>query len=389
MTDAPDLICIAHLRWNFVFQRPQHLMTRAAQDRRVYYFEEPIFGDRDWLETRRDASGVMVCTPHVVQDLGPAESQMRTRRLLEQLVAEEQLSDYVLWIYTPMELPITAGLKPARTVYDCMDELANFRFAPPELHAREQQLFRQADLVFTGGYRLWEAKQRQHSHAYPFPSSVDVAHFTQARKLRQDPADQAHLPHPRLGFCGVLDERFDAALVQAVADARPEWQFVLVGPVVKVSPEELPQGPNIHYLGQKDYKELPAYMAGWDVALLPFARNEATEFISPTKTPEYLAAGRPVVSTSIRDVVRPYGEMNVVRIADDAASFEAAIQAALDEQGTPAGLNRQQRADEFLSTVSWDRTWAEMDELLRGHGAGPVVPAAPKGISVVGGAADD
>ena len=354
------LICIAHLRWNFVFQRPQHLMTRAAQGLKTYYVEEPVFGPEDRMECSTDPSGVVVCVPHVTAGLSAEESHARTAWLLEGLVASEGLRRYVLWVYTPMELPITAGLTPALTVYDCMDELSGFRYAPPELQHREAQLFQQADLVFTGGHRLWEAKRLQHRYAYPFPSSVDVPHFAQARRVQDEPADHTAISGPRLGFYGVLDERFDAALVSDLARRQPEWQIVLLGPVVKVSRDELPQEPNVHYLGQKSYAELPDYLGHWDVALLPFARNAATEFISPTKTPEYLAAGVPVVSTAIHDVVRPYGDLNLLRVADDAAGFEAAVQDILAERGSEAAQDRQARADTYLDTLSWDRTWAEM-----------------------------
>ena len=232
------------------------------------------------------------------------------------------------------------------------------------MRAREDQLFEQADLVFTGGYRLYEAKRERHAGAYPFPSSVEVEHFAQARQGLADPADQAELPRPRLGFYGVIDERFDIGLIGELARRRPEWQFVLLGPVVKIDPAELPRGENLHYLGMKSYAELPAYLAHWDVALLPFALNEATEFISPTKTPEYLAAGVPVVSTGIRDVIRPYGEKDLARIADGADAFEAACAEALAERETPAGQARRDRADAHLSTLSWDRTWADMSALI-------------------------
>lgn len=362
---TPALLVLSHLRWDFVFQRPQHLMTRAAQTRRVYYIEEPIFtSEADRLEVRQDASGVVVVTPHLAAGRSLAESQGCTARLLAELVRREGLKDYDLWVYTPMELPITAGLTPRVTVYDCMDELANFKGAPPELRRREDILFRRADLVFTGGYRLYEAKRERHPSVHPFPSSVDVAHFAQARTGLADPADQRDLPRPRLGFYGVLDERFDIELVGELARRRPEWQFVLLGPVVKIDPASLPQGENLHYLGMKRYAELPSYLAHWDVALLPFARNEATEFISPTKTPEYLAAGVPVVSTGIRDVIRPYGERDLVRIADGVDAFEAACAAALAERGTPSGEARRERADRYLATLSWDRTWADMSALI-------------------------
>ncbi|GAA5512801.1 hypothetical protein Dcar01_01525 [Deinococcus carri] len=366
---TPALLVLSHLRWDFVFQRPQHLMTRAARTRPVYYIEEPQFVPSaehlgDHLEVRRDDSGVMVVTPHIEEGRTPEQSQASTARLLAGLVQSEGLVEYDLWVYTPMELPVTAGLHPRVTVYDCMDELANFKGAPPQLREREEQLFGQADLVFTGGHRLYEAKRERHAGAYPFPSSVDTAHFAQARAGLADPVDQAELPRPRLGFYGVIDERFDIELIGELARRRPEWQFVLLGPVVKIDPADLPRGENLHYLGMKSYRDLPAYLAHWDVALLPFALNEATEFISPTKTPEYLAAGVPVVSTGIRDVIRPYGERDLVRIADGADAFEAACAAALAERHTPAGEDRRERADAHLSTLSWDRTWADMSALI-------------------------
>ncbi|MBB6098620.1 glycosyltransferase involved in cell wall biosynthesis [Deinobacterium chartae] len=360
-SSAPDLICVSHLRWNFVYQRPQHLMSRAARTRRVYYLEEPVFEGGHELELRRDPCGVTVCVPHLEEGTDPETARRQVARLLEDLIEREGLRDYALWIYSPMDLPIIEALEPVATVYDAMDELANFRFAPPELREREQELFRRADLVFTGGYRLWEAKRTRHPSVHPFPSSVDVPHFAQAREGLPEPADQARIPRPRLGFFGVLDERFDPELIRTVAAHRPEWQFVLIGPVVKISEDDLPKGPNLHYLGMKPYAELPAYLAHWDVALMPFARNEATEFISPTKTPEYLAAGVPVVSTDIFDVVREYGSLGLVRIATDADSFEAQIESAL----TSDNSDRRARADAYLSTLSWDQTWARMEALIQ------------------------
>ncbi len=161
----------------------------------------------------------------------------------------------------------------------------------------------------------------------------------------------------------MIDERFDTALLDKVAQLRPDWQFVMVGPVVKISPQELPDRPNIHYLGGKSYADLPRYLGGWDVALMPFAMNESTEFISPTKTPEYLAGGRPVVSTPVRDVVRHYGHLKGVRIASDADSFVAACEEMLqaargDDQDWLA------EADLLLSATSWDVTQARMLGLI-------------------------
>jgi UDP-galactopyranose mutase len=357
-----DVICLSHLRWNFVFQRPQHLMTRCARDRRVFFIEEPEFehGTRR-SRLRIDASGpVTVVVPCLADGMAPDACCDAVRGLLNGLIRTQRLTEYLLWYYTPMALAFTDHLLPVATVYDCMDELAAFKGAPAALRDREAALMERADLVLTGGQSLYEAKRGQHHNIHPVPSSVDMAHFTQARRMSEDPFDQSTIPHPRLGFFGVIDERMDLALVDGIATARPEWQIVLLGPVVKIDPASLPRRSNIHYLGSKEYKDLPAYVAGWDVALLPFARNDATRFLSPTKTPEYLAAGKPVVSTSIRDVVRPYGERGLVRIADEVPAFLCACTAAMAEDAA----TRITQGDAFLRHTSWDATWSRITRLL-------------------------
>ena len=357
---SPDLICLSHLRWNFVFQRPQHLMTRCARDRRVFFVEEPVFLPGISPRLRIEQGAVRVVVPELPEGISDDDAIEAQRDLLERCIEAEQISEYVLWYYTPMALPFTDRLSPVAVVYDCMDELSAFKGAPAILRAREAELMRRAALVLTGGQSLFEAKRHQHSNIHPFPSSVDVAHFAQARRITTEPHDQASIPHPRLGFFGVIDERMDIELLDGVAAARPDWQLVMLGPIVKIDPASLPRRPNIHYLGSKKYEELPHYLAGWDVALLPFARNEATRFISPTKTPEYLAAGKPVVSTSIRDVIRPYGKQALVRIADDAAALVQACTAAMAEDP----VKRVTRADAFLRQTSWDGTWTRIRSLL-------------------------
>lgn len=357
----PDLLCLSHLRWNFVFQRPQHLMTRFAKERRVFFMEESIFekGVSPRVDVTRSSEGVFVCVPHLPEGLEREEVLAYQRKFLDQVIELHGIERYIAWYYTPMSRAFSDHLEPLAIAYDCMDELSMFKGAPPELLERERELLAAADVVYTGGQSLYEAKRGKHHNVHPFPSSVDVPHFAKAREIVTDPADQASIPHPRVGFFGVIDERLDIDLVREVADARPDWQLVLVGPVVKIDPATLPQRPNIHYLGGKKYDELPTYIAGWDVALLLFARNDATRFISPTKTPEYLAAGKPVVSTSIRDVVRPYGQRGLVKIADEPAEFVAAVQECLDERGA-----RTEEADAFLQSMSWDATWHRMKELL-------------------------
>ena len=362
----PDVVCLSHLRWNFVYQRPQHLLSRCAARRRVFFFEEPIIEQgTPRLSVECTEQGVCVVVPHLPPGLTTGEIEALQRSLLAKLFTAEAIEEFILWYYTPMALGFTNHLEPMVVVYDCMDELSAFAHAPVSLREREQELFRRAHVVLTGGHSLYEAKRRFHRNIHPLPSSVDVAHFVRARENeRSEPADQAGIAHPRLGFFGVMDERLDVNLVSAVAEARPDWHIVMLGPVVKIDLSVLPRKPNIHWLGMKKYDELPTYLAGWDVALLPFARNEATRFISPTKTPEYLAAGKPVVSTSIRDVVRPYGELGLVRIADSADDFIGAIAACLEEDSADRE-QRKARADGLLERMSWDSTYDRIENLLQ------------------------
>ena len=364
------LLVFSHLRWHFVTQRPQHLLSRAARTRQVYFWEEPFVhaaddrsfatpagGALEFLQVE-ESSAVTVIRPHFLAGEDIVAGQVR---LLDQFVAERAMHKFDRWYYTPMALSFSAHLAshPASgvTVYDCMDELSAFLGAPPELMERERELFRAADVTFTGGQSIYEAKRSQHENVHAFPSSIDVAHFAQARRAMPDAADQASIPHPRVGFFGVLDERLDVQLVSELARMRPEIHFVFLGPVVKIDPATLPQAPNVHYLGSKSYRELPQYLAGWDATILPFARNESTRYISPTKTPEYLAAGKRVVSTPIQDVVTAYGNPGLVEIGADAEEFAAALDRVL--------LVREDkvwsaRVEHRLANSSWDRTWAAM-----------------------------
>lgn len=361
--NKPDLVVWSHLRWDFVYQRPQHLLKRSAADRRVFFVEEPVFNGSMRLDVRERDNGVQVITPHLPAGLkSDVAMQAVLKEMLHRFFNEHSVREYVFWYYTPMAMEFTRQMSPIAIVYDCMDELSAFKGAPEKLLEWEKELLKQADLVFTGGYSLYEAKHDRHPSVYAFPSSIDRAHFNQARALATDREDQREIPHPRLGFFGVIDERFDVELVDQVAAARPEWQFVMIGPVVKIHPDTLPRRPNIHYLGSKSYQELPAYIAGWDVALLPFAMNESTRFISPTKTPEYLAAGKPVVSTPIQDVVRPYGELDLVQIAGNTDEFIAAIERALRKDATNEDWRK--RVDKFLAQTSWDETWERMSALI-------------------------
>jgi UDP-galactopyranose mutase len=362
-----SVICFSHLRWAFVYQRPQHLMAHAARHHRVWFIEEPIAfdGTSACLDIRKHSSGVRIVVPKLPQNCVQAESAIKD--LLLTLFEGERLQASAIWLYTPMALDIARCIPHAALIYDCMDELSAFNGAPCGIAQNEAALMREADVVFAGGRSLFEAKRRAHPQVHLFPSSVDADHFGRARRRLEDPPEQARIARPRIGFFGVIDERFDGELLGAVAARCPWLQFVVVGPVVKIDEATLPKAPNIHYLGQVRYAELPSILANWDAAMMPFALNQATRFISPTKTPEYLAGGRAVVSTAIRDVITRYGASGVVHIVDpgDAAnSFAAAAGAALAQFNDRPGL--EQLADAALLGCSWATTWSNMLQLVRG-----------------------
>lgn len=366
----PMLLALSHLRWDFVFQRPQQLLSRAARDYRVVYIEEPV--REASVEPRVVAGfrgdGVELVQPHVPDSYDDAQTSAFQKEVVDTYA--KAADGLTLWFYTPMALRFTRHVAADVIVFDKMDELSAFKNAPPELLALEQELLDLADVVFTGGASMHEAANDRHENIHCFPSSIDAPHFAAARGGLLDPGDQQALAHPRIGFFGVIDERFDIALLADVAARRRDWQFVMLGPVVKIDPATLPQGPNLHWLGSKDYRQLPEYLAHWDIGWMPFAINDATRFISPTKTPEFLAAGLPVVSTAIRDVVRPYGEAGLVTIATNAEQTVDAIAVLLAAR--PAGW--LERVADQLARSSWDSTWDAMNRLLHDT---VVFPGAP------------
>lgn len=361
------VVCFSHLRWDFVYQRPQHLLSRFARHHDVVVIEEPIFEDVTEPELRLTPreGRVTVGVPVLPHGLGHAGDVHAQRQLVEKHLAGLETSRRIFWYYTPMALLFTRHLDADVVVFDSMDELSAFKGAPPELLALEEEMMGRADVVFTGGHSLYEAKKHRHHDIHAFPSSIDTMHFGQGRSAeRREPEDQAAIPHPRLGFFGVVDERFDIELLREVAAAKPDWQFVMIGPVVKIDPADLPKGDNIHWLGGRDYKRLPDYIGGWDVGFMPFALNESTRFISPTKTPEFLAAGLPVVSTPIHDVIRSYGDENYVEIAKDAASVVKSAEELMAMDRGPW----LKRVDQKLAESSWDQTFERIYELVvRAH----------------------
>jgi UDP-galactopyranose mutase len=361
-SQAP-LICFSHLRWDFVLQRPQHLMSRFARNRQIYFFEEfiPTEHHSPYLEYHPyQGTDIVSLRPRIPRDWDEQRRDAGLAQLLDLMIRLNRIEQPVLWFYSPVMYAFARHVDASAVVYDCMDELANFRFAPAGLKELEAELMEGADLVLTGGASLFEARRHRHDNIHVFPSGVDTSHFAAARRGLPVPSDMAALPGKKLGFYGVIDERIDLPLLDQVARARPDWSLVVVGPLAKIGHHELPSVPNLHFVGQRAYGELPNYLASWDVALMPFAINEATRFISPTKTPEYLAAGLPVVSTPIRDVVSTYSGIEAVRIASSPEQFIAACEVAMELD--PATYLPP--VDAKLAAMGWDESFRRISGLV-------------------------
>ncbi len=364
------IVVQSHLRWDFVWQRPQQLLSRFADHHRVLFIEEPLFLDdvvTPWLDLSLPLPRVHRAVPMLPASLRDRydESITTVRELVKREMAASgalagRFHHPIQWFYTPMPAPAMIGaFDECLVVYDCMDELAKFRFAPTALVDRERLLLASADVVFTGGYRLSQSKKKLHGNVHFFGCGVDVAHF--ARASCPDlpvPASIASLGKPVIGYYGVIDERIDYELLASVAAALPEAALVMVGPVVKVDPRELPQAPNIHWLGQRSYDELPANVKGFDVCLMPFALNEATEYINPTKTLEYMAAGKPIVSTAISDVKHHFAP--VVEVAESREEFIAAVRRAL----AAPNAERIARGLAEARDTTWERVVSRMGRIL-------------------------
>jgi UDP-galactopyranose mutase len=358
-----SLLVFSHLRWNFVYQRPQHLLSRLACRYRIHFFEEPVHGAaQERLEITEPTPNVRVYRMHsTLAGPGFHDDQIPIlQTMVLEVLKQECIDNYGVWFYSPMALPLMQDLTPRVVIYDCMDELSAFRNAPRQLLQRECALLKRADVVFTGGPSLYRAKRDLHHNVHCIPSSVDAEHFRRARDSNEHPLLRS-LPKPRLGYFGVIDERIDLDLIAKLADATAHWHICMVGPVAKIDTAQLPQRPNLHYFGQQAYEELPRFIAGWDVCLQPFAINDATRFISPTKTLEYMAAERPIVSTPITDVVEPHG--HIVHVARDTQSFIEECQRTLrlseEEFASRVALMRN-----VVATTSWDLTAERMFDLV-------------------------
>jgi glycosyltransferase involved in cell wall biosynthesis len=269
----------------------------------------------------------------------------------------------LLWYYSPMDSSWSLGYFENRgVVYDCMDELSQFTGAPKALVLNESRLMENADVVFTGGYELGEKKRKQHDNVHTFGCGVEFSHFNKAQDPTTPiPPDIDFMHRPVLGWFGVVDERVDYAMVGEMARMRPDWSFAMVGPVVKVDPNLLPHSPNLFWLGGRDYQQLPNYCAAFDVNMMCFAINAATQYINPTKGLEYMATGKPIVGTHVRDVVKQWSD--IVFLAKGAEEFVAAAQKALD-RSNPDRNDRVRKGLELAQQCSWESTVQRMQDLI-------------------------
>jgi UDP-galactopyranose mutase len=357
-----DLVVASHLRWSFVWQRPQQLLSRLSRHHRILFVEEPVYtpetGGPPVPNMYVALPNLVVLTPQVPKEecgdtplwLWPCQDRI-TQQVRDALTALD-FRHRTLWFYTPTPEFLVEVVEPEMLTYDVMDELANFKFAPPQLKEREHRLLSQSSVVFTGGASLYDAKKHHNRNTHLFASGVDGEHYAKACHPDTTVPDWMKvIPGPRATYIGVIDERLDYDIVAAMAEARPDVQFLMCGPVVKVDPESLPKASNLHYPGQQNYADLPRILKGSDVCLMPFARNEATKFISPTKTLEYMATHRPIVSTPIKDVERFYSD--IVFLADTAEQFVAQIDAALNEPASERARKRL-REEKILAEQAWD-----------------------------------
>lgn len=360
------LLCFAPIKWESVFQRPQHLMSYAAKKWRVFYIQEPEF-ERETTEPEMDVKelkkykNLYVVSPKLPTALSKNDTEKAMLNLLNRLCYEHSIQNYGIWYYTPVSNHYTTDLYPRVVVYDCITPI---RTTQPALTDIENELISQSDLVFTNGKTLFEAKRDWHPQVYNFPSSIDKEHFMQARLELPEPADMEEILYPRLGLYGAIDECFDVELLRALSARRPDWQFVLIGPVVGIDEGALPKAENIHFLGERSYQELPSYISGWNAALMLVSTEKASQTHIPTRTPEYLAAFKPIVSTPVPDIFSPYEEMGLVNTASNVFEFETAIEEALSYDKRKEW---KKTIDDFLKTHSWDVTWQQMRHLIKTH----------------------
>jgi len=348
-----DMIVFSHLRWKFVYQRPQHLISRMAESMKVLFIEEPLPNEGS------EEPGTLIVISENLHVLQPHTSDILSiAAILPAFIKNKTIS--VGWFYSPSFCGLLEYFQFDTIVYDCMDELTLFKGAPAQLIDQEKYLMANADIIFTGGKSLYESKKQHHTNVHCFPSSVDELHFSKALKNISIPATIGDLPAPIVGYYGVIDERIDLELLEKTARKLPGVSFVMIGPLAKIEESDLPRAANLHYLGMKTYNELPYYLRAFDIAMMPFALNDATKYISPTKTLEYMAAKKPIISTKIMDVVRDYS--NCVSLIETAGDFAQAVTELIEKQNFEDLDTEYQK---ILQQTSWDATAEKMKSIIK------------------------
>jgi UDP-galactopyranose mutase len=361
MSGVPDLICFSCVPWDFIYHRPQHLMTRFAKHFRVIYVEPPAYGEgHPSYELSYPKENIISVKLRLPAGLPEEQAANVQQEKLAQFLNDLQVKHYVFWYYSPVALTFTNAFQPVLKVYDCMTE---FPYAQDgiDVRALEDSLLRQADFVFTAGPSLHETRRSFNQNTYCLPGSVDIDHFYGARYYHADPAEQAKIPHPRIGFAGVIDDRIDFTLLKAVALRKPEWHLVLLGPIVGLKKSDLPELSNLHFIEKKSYEELPGYISGWNITMLPFAHTDATRFINPLQATEFLAAGKPVIAAPVIDIIRTYGNRGLIQIAGTPEEF---VRVANTHFTSRDKTEWNDHVAEFLSLNSWDKTWQRMMDMI-------------------------
>ena len=348
-----DMIVFCHLRWSFVYQRPQHIITRMAKEYKILFVEEPVpfgEGEENTFEMEEINQNLHILKPKTKDIAG-------IRQVLKSILKSKSFE--IGWFYSASFSPLISNFSFERIVYDCMDELSLFKGAPAELIDQEKFLMSEADIVFTGGKSLYDSKSGKHANVHCFPSSVEREHFGKALSELEIPDDIKHMEKSIVGYFGVIDERINMQLLHKVSTLNPNISFVMIGPVAKIGEEDLPRESNIHYLGMKSYEKLPNYLKAFDIAMMPFALSDATKYISPTKTLEYMAAGKPIISTAIKDVERDYS--HCILIIATAEEFSRKIKEILQrKEGTYT-----KEYEDILNKTSWDSTAKAMNDLIK------------------------
>lgn len=364
-SETAPLLVFSHLRWEAILGYEQRLLARFSLERKIYFFEDPVFEPVFFpcLRVHQPQEGITVLQAQLPKGIPLSQIALHLRSLLDQFLEDEGIADFTAWYFTPLALRYTHHLRSRKLIYDFTFDSFHAAVDARDLSLIESEMLRRADLVFVNGYSLFQAKRRQHRRIYPRPMGLDVAHFKQARIPQPDPADQAALPFPRIGFSGSLNDAVDLALLEKLALSKPDWHFILTGPAQDLVAYGLAFLPNVHCLGAKSSDELPKYMAGWDLALLPFKVNESTQFMNPGETLECLAAGLPVVSTALPDIVRPYGDLHLVSIGTGVEELIAAAEKILHN---PRDEERLKKVDLFLGGISWDEIWSLLEGLETG-----------------------